>query len=101
MGSGWGSEKCRLRPADVLIPNWSLGKPVAPDLSVASPLNVEILSEARCLLDVFWNDLVPIHSQLLGVQTDQLAESGNPEGQVHSWDIGDKPLDFHLNSQKD
>ena len=32
MGSEWGSEKSRTRPADVLIPNWSLGKPAALDL---------------------------------------------------------------------
>ena len=46
MGSGWGSEKSRTRPADVLIPNWSFGKPAALDLTVTSPLNAEILSEA-------------------------------------------------------
>lgn len=45
MGSGWGSEKSRTRPADVLIPNWSLGKPVALDLTVTSPLIAEIISE--------------------------------------------------------
>ena len=46
MGSGWGLEMCMTRPADVLIPNWSLGKPVALDLTVTSPLNAEIISEA-------------------------------------------------------
>ena len=46
MGSGWGSEKSRTLPADVLIPNWSLGKPVALDLTVTSLLNAEIISEA-------------------------------------------------------
>ena len=46
MGSGWESEKNRTRPADILIPNWSLGKPVALDLPVTSPLNAEIISEA-------------------------------------------------------
>ena len=46
MGSGWGSEKCRTRPADVLIPNWSLGKPVTLDLTVTYPLYAEIISEA-------------------------------------------------------
>ena len=46
MGSGWGLEKSRTQPADVLIPNWSLGKPVALDLTVTSPLNAEIISEA-------------------------------------------------------
>ena len=46
MGSEWGLEKSRTRPADVLIPNWSLGKPVALDLTVTSPLNAEIISKA-------------------------------------------------------
>ena len=46
MGSRWGSEKSRTRPADVLIPNCSLGKPVALYLTVTSPLNAEIISEA-------------------------------------------------------
>ena len=41
-----GLEMCMTRPADVLIPNWSLGKPVALDLTVTSPLNAEIISEA-------------------------------------------------------
>ena len=34
------------RPADVLVANWSLGKPAAFDLTVTSPLNPSILSEA-------------------------------------------------------
>ena len=34
------------RPADVLISNWVLGKTAACDLSVTSPLNSKILSEA-------------------------------------------------------
>ena len=34
------------RPADVLVPNWDLGKPAAFDLTVASPLNQSILNEA-------------------------------------------------------
>ena len=49
MGSGWGPEKSRTRPADVLIPNWSLGKPVALDLTVTSPLNAETISKPRGL----------------------------------------------------
>ena len=33
MGSGWGSERAEHSQLhDVLIPNWSLGKPVALDL---------------------------------------------------------------------
>ena len=34
------------RPADILVPNWSVGKPAAFDLSVTSPLNLNILLEA-------------------------------------------------------
>ena len=41
--SYWGSEKSRTWPADILIPNWSLGKPVALDLTVTSLLNAEII----------------------------------------------------------
>ena len=45
VGSGFGHDKHNTRPADVLLPNWSLGKPVAFDLTVTSPLNPSILSE--------------------------------------------------------
>ena len=34
------------RPADLLVPNWVLGKPAAFDLSVTSPLNPTTLLEA-------------------------------------------------------
>ena len=34
------------RPADLLVPNWVLGKPAALDLSVTSPLNPTTLLEA-------------------------------------------------------
>ena len=34
------------RPANILVPNWSVGKPAAFDLSVTSPLNVNIRLEA-------------------------------------------------------
>ena len=33
-------------PADLLVPNWVLGKPAAFDLSVTSPLNLTIILEA-------------------------------------------------------
>ena len=33
-------------PADILVPNWSVGKPAASDLSVTSPLNLNVLLEA-------------------------------------------------------
>ena len=41
-----GHDERRTRPADVLVPNWDLGKPAAFDLTVASPLNQSILNEA-------------------------------------------------------
>ena len=46
VGSGFGHDKRNTRPADVLVANWSLGKPAAFDLTVTSPLNPSILSEA-------------------------------------------------------
>ena len=33
-------------PADILVPNWSVGKPAASDLSVTSPLNLKVFLEA-------------------------------------------------------
>ena len=45
-GSGLGHDERRTRPADVLVPNWDLGKPAAFELTVASPLNQSILNEA-------------------------------------------------------
>ena len=41
---GWSRD--RTRPADVLVPNWVLGKPAAFDLSVTSMLNAQIFQEA-------------------------------------------------------
>ena len=46
-GSGLGHDERRTQPADVLVPNWDLGKRAAFDLTVASPLNQSILNEAR------------------------------------------------------
>ena len=46
VGSGFGHDKCNTRPADVLVANWSFGKRAAFDLTVTSPLNPSILSEA-------------------------------------------------------
>ena len=46
VGSGFGHDICNTRTADVLVPNWSLGKPAAFDLIVTSLLNPSILSEA-------------------------------------------------------
>ncbi|KAL5496766.1 hypothetical protein EMCRGX_G013124 [Ephydatia muelleri] len=33
VGSGFGHDKCNTRPADVLVANWSLGKPAAFDMN--------------------------------------------------------------------
>ena len=41
---GWSRE--HTCPADVLVPNWVLGKPAAFDLSVTSALNAQIFQEA-------------------------------------------------------
>ena len=46
VGSGLGHDERRTRPADVLAPNWDLGKPAAFDFTVASPLNQSIPNEA-------------------------------------------------------
>ena len=46
MGSGGGCSNQRTRPADVLVPNWDLGRPAAFDLSVTSTLSSAILMEA-------------------------------------------------------
>ena len=45
-GSNLSKDHSHTRPADILIPNWSLGKPAAFDLFVTSPLNSNILLEA-------------------------------------------------------
>ena len=46
VGSGLGHDEQRTRLADVLVPNWDLGKPAAFDLTVTSPLNPITLNEA-------------------------------------------------------
>ena len=46
VGSGWGHYEQHTQPADVLVPNWDLGKPAVFDLTVASLLNQSILNEA-------------------------------------------------------
>ena len=46
MGSNLTSDHDHSRPADILLPNWALGKPAAFDISVTSPLNPKILSVA-------------------------------------------------------
>ena len=41
---GWSRD--RTHPANVLVPNWVLGKPAAFDLSVTLTLNAQIFQEA-------------------------------------------------------
>ena len=46
MGSNLTSEHDHSCPADILLPNWALGKPATFDISVTSPLNHKIVSVA-------------------------------------------------------
>ena len=46
VGHGYGAESLLRRPADILVPNWMIGKPAAFDLTVVSPLNSNTLNEA-------------------------------------------------------
>ena len=41
-----------LRPADILVPNWSLGKAAGLDVSVTSQLNSTIVSEMGVMAGV-------------------------------------------------
>lgn len=45
-GSNFTHDHSHTHPADILVPNWSLGKPAAFDLPVTSPLNSKVLLEA-------------------------------------------------------
>ena len=45
-GSNLSKDHSHTRPADILVPNWSLGKPAAFDLPLTSPLNSNVLLEA-------------------------------------------------------
>ena len=45
VGHGYGAECSLSRPADILVPNWMIGKPAAFDLTVVSPLNSTTLNE--------------------------------------------------------
>ena len=47
MGCGAGITNTQSRPADVLVPNWDLGKPAALDLSVTSTLHSSVLLESQ------------------------------------------------------
>ena len=50
MGCRAGYTNSQSRPADVLVPNWDLGKPVAFDLSVMSTLHPSVLLEASMMV---------------------------------------------------
>ena len=39
VGHGYGAESSLSRPADILVPNWMIGKPAAFDVTVVSPFN--------------------------------------------------------------
>ena len=45
-GSNLTKDHSHTRPADILVPNWSMGKLAAFDLSLTSPLNSNVLREA-------------------------------------------------------
>ena len=45
-GCGIGPAKDRSRPADILIPNWSLSRSAAIDIKVIHPLNNSLISDA-------------------------------------------------------
>eukprot|EP00731_Ephydatia_muelleri_P008724 Em0004g1062a len=46
VGSGWGQESSRTRPADILVTNWDNGISAAFDVTGASPLNSSTITEA-------------------------------------------------------
>ena len=45
-GAGLFPDHLQSRPADILVQNWNLGRPVALDISVVLPLNPSTLAEA-------------------------------------------------------
>ncbi|KAL5502054.1 hypothetical protein EMCRGX_G008759 [Ephydatia muelleri] len=46
VGAGLFPDHSQSRPADILLQNWNLGRPIALDISVVSPLNPSTLAEA-------------------------------------------------------
>ena len=46
VGNNLTPSQSKTRPADILIPNWVMGRTAALDVSVTSPLNPQILLEA-------------------------------------------------------
>eukprot|EP00731_Ephydatia_muelleri_P005873 Em0003g121a len=46
VGAGLFPDHSQSRPANILLQNWNLGRPVALDISIVSPLNPSTLAEA-------------------------------------------------------
>ncbi|KAL5497017.1 hypothetical protein EMCRGX_G013410 [Ephydatia muelleri] len=86
------------RPADVLVPNWSLSNPATFDLKVIHLLNTDLILEVslasgqlcrECLLDGSLNSPDPSHYQPQDVMTSQLygrLHNDTPKGQVNYLD---------------
>ena len=49
-GAGLFPDHSQSRPADILLQNWNLGRPIALDISVVSPLNPSTLAEAGAMV---------------------------------------------------
>ena len=49
IGAGLGHDQHRTRPADMLVPDWVLGKPAAFDITVTSSLNPSTFTEASVM----------------------------------------------------
>ena len=49
-GAGLFPDHSQSQPADILVTNWNLGRPVALDISVVSPLNPSTLAEAGAMV---------------------------------------------------
>ena len=49
-GTGLFPDHSQSQPADILLQNWNLGRPVALDISVVSPLNPSTLAEAGAMV---------------------------------------------------
>ena len=47
VGNNLTPSHSKTRPADILIPNWVMGRTAALDVSVTSPLNPQTLLEAE------------------------------------------------------
>ena len=48
-GSGLGHDQCHTQPADVLVPDWVLGKPATFDITVTYPHNPCTFTEVSAM----------------------------------------------------